>query len=321
MRELDRFTAVTMIDEGLRFLIQECNDGIFDLFVSCDEGMERSTRFPKEFFSSVVALNAISGINRSSARELKSIISDMLVSEIKKRSGKISFFKDPNILPPDLDDTVLVAASLLENRNISNRFVQGVVECVKKNKRGGDGYWVYFKSEAKSMKKPNHIDLVVDINIARFLRIAGNPDFNLESRIFKILKKTRTEIKRKLRYYFFSSFLYMLGRMLKSIPNLPKEIQERYLCLAREEIKRSLNFPFEKIGACTNLAMLVTSLERFAEKTTSIYYAELLLSFLMFSPLERSWAFFRAGSKHHVYGSPVISTALTIEALATLFNI
>ena len=85
---MDRFTAVAMIDEGLRFLIQECKNGIFDLFVSCDEEMKRSTRFPKEFFSSVVVLNAIFGINRSSAMELKSIISGMLVLEIKKEAGK-----------------------------------------------------------------------------------------------------------------------------------------------------------------------------------------------------------------------------------------
>ena len=57
-----------------------------------------------------------------------------------------------------MDDIVLATASLLENREIFNKLVQGVVECIKKNKRGGNGCWVYFKSEAKSMKKPNYID-------------------------------------------------------------------------------------------------------------------------------------------------------------------
>lgn len=269
----------------------------------------------EEIFSSILILNAIIGI--SELANLKQRIATLLKGIILK-SGKIRFFNDPELLSPDVDDTCLALIPLLLMSEISKEEISLVIEEIKNNKKANNGFFVYFLKEAKKIKKFNRVDLVVDVNVATFLRLIGEPDIQVERNIFSFLGNYKYRTTKKLRYYFPAGFLYFLGRMLEFFPEI--EVDKQFFFKAVNcEIEQILKKPFVQFPF-PSFCMLLTSSARLGQRVDD-FLIGLLLSFLSFSAQDNTWAVIRAGSKKHFYGSPAISLALAAETLAKIREI
>ncbi|MGM5484836.1 MAG: hypothetical protein ACQEP1_03105 [Nanobdellota archaeon] len=287
------------VQGALAYLKNKDAGGSYFCSLSHDRRINSPEPAPKEIGSSVLVLRtALARDGHSSTRK-------RVVDHIRSNMNddfSVHFFEDKSLLPPDADTTSFTLSTLIESGDLDKEDLSDIAWKIADNKDNGR-INVYFHPEQYSRK--NRFDEVALSNICHFLYMNGfenEADEQLKE-ITRFFKEGR--FSKGSRYYFSPDAAVYFASNLTSFFSSESEFNRLLRGINGRRLGRT-DHPLD-------MAMRITSAYRLGlkDKVDSKRLSDLQNPDGSF-PAD---SIYKYGSKDVYFGSRVITTAFSVEAL------
>lgn len=223
------------IDNGFRFLKNNCKNGRFECYISYSRDMRNQVLSKEGIGASLLALYTILKMKP----ELKITKDVIKYCETFLRDGKVFYFKEDSC-PTDIDDTSWYLSALLDMNKAKKQDNERIADEIISNVDENGIIKVWFEPCGKE----NAMDHVTIANALYFLNLMNKRSNTIknEDYVFEILKN-KSYLNGSLYYHSPDSFLYCLSKLTKF-----KELDKRFREILGREIKErvnSTNWPFD----------------------------------------------------------------------------
>lgn len=293
-------TTNEFIKPAYKYLDESCENGLYRCFLGNTRSMTGELQpTPTEIGSSLLILETVLKHRPETAAK-----KDTLEACKKQlQNGHFNFFIDKGLLPDDADTTSYGLSSLLEMDQIKKESIEGVLDEIVNNIDDNGIMQVYFNPG--KMGRSNRIDHVAIANILHLLNLTGKEQKAAASQDFVYRFLADKSYLNGSRYYHSPDiFLYFLGRLMK----FPK-MKDVFYGQLNEELKSRIgttDFPLD-------LAMRITTARKLGFENT-----EEIEKLKAMKNSDGSWpsdSIYHYGGKNGYFGSSLISTSFSIEAL------
>lgn len=262
-----------------------------------DEFTPPHFQIPPETFSSMVILDLLVDIEFD--ERIKSILIQKVINT-QRSDGLYTFFKESDLLPPDVDCIALAYTTLIKAQAIKSELLEYPLNTILSNVNA-EGLIEVFVDP----KRFDRVDIVVCANTIYFAYLCEKNENVKITEDFIYHSLEAQNYKKGSRYYPSKfTFLYMISRLL-DFPVLHK----KFSCLLHQNLKEEMdtaNNPLE-------LAMCIICAKKLgnecSEKKREL--ASLQLE-------DGGWSactFYKNGRSSEFFGSRYITTAFAIRAL------
>jgi len=280
--------------------IENCHEnGIFACEISSTRDMKGASKAsPKEVGSSLLILDT--ALKYYPNTKISDEVAAYCQNAIDEK-GRICFFEDKSIMPPDMETTAFGLSALLENGRIDTGLTKEIAEEMLQSKNKDGIIQVYFPDSTKG----NRIDWVSATNIVYLLELLGMHNEASETLDWILGILRRKDYMNGSRYYESpDAFLYFLSRLLK-FPKC-KDLFEEHLRREIECRDGVTTFPID-------VAMRVTTSKKLGVLNKSDQ--GVLISTQQEDGGWPSDSIYHWGRSLGYFGSRTISTGFSIEAL------
>ena len=294
------------IAASLRFLESESQGGAYNCYLSKQRDAKSETLSPRELGTPLFVLATCH--NRGLSEGTTNAIVDYCIANIV--DGRMNYFEKRGAIPDDVDTTAFGLSLLSEMGRVDLELARRSAKTVTENVDNDGLIKVYFSDQKDTL------DHVTATNALYFANLFGLRDATTKTENWVADMLLSGEYLKGSRYYEPpEAFLYFLSRAASRFPSLGARVAKPLIEALRKRVDRIGPLPLEHQYPIDS-AMRVTTFRNMG--LVNNFDRDNLLE--MARP-DGSWptdSFFKYGDKQVYFGSPAMSTAFAVEALAPL---